>query len=257
MDIIFLGTGGGRINLIKQVRGTGGFRINSQSANIHVDPGPGALLHSKRVRQRPMELDVIIVTHRHIDHFSDAMVMIEGMSRYGLEKKGILIGSQYVIDGDENGDRGVHKYHQQKVTEVYSARFNERRKFVTPKGEFEIEVFQMKHDEPTAFGFKLHMDGKVVGYITDTEYREEFGREFSGCDYLIVNCIKPESDEYHGHLKTGDVIEILKVAKPKNCIMTHLGLKMLKVGPELEAKKIQDASGVRTLAAMDGMIISF
>jgi hypothetical protein len=39
--------------------------------------------------------------------------------------------------------------------------------------------------------------------------------------------------------------------------MTHLGLKMLKVGPELEAKKIQDASGVRTIAAMDGMIISF
>ena len=123
MELIFLGTGGGRINLIKQVRGTGGFRINSKSANIHVDPGPGALIRSIKLKQFPGTLDLIIVTHNHIDHVSDAMVLSEGMTEYGLKKRGILIGSKNVILGSEKSDRGVSLYHQSKVKIVYAAEF--------------------------------------------------------------------------------------------------------------------------------------
>ena len=66
MEIIFIGTGGGRINLMKQIRGTGGFRINSSCANIHIDPGPGALVHSIRLKQNPISLDAVISTHGHL-----------------------------------------------------------------------------------------------------------------------------------------------------------------------------------------------
>ena len=84
MEIVFLGTGGGRFVLVKQLRWTGGFRINSPSANIHVDPGPGALTHSHSLKQDPLKLDAIIVTHYHIDHCSDAAVLIEGMTDYAI-----------------------------------------------------------------------------------------------------------------------------------------------------------------------------
>ncbi len=107
MEIIFLGTGGGRINLIKQVRGTGGFRVESRSANIHVDPGPGALIHSIKNRLDPLSLDCVIVTHNHVDHVTDAMALIEGMTHYGLKKRGIIIGSRHTILGDESGDKGI------------------------------------------------------------------------------------------------------------------------------------------------------
>jgi ribonuclease BN (tRNA processing enzyme) len=252
MEIVFLGTGGGRINLIKQIRGTGGFRINSRSANIHVDPGPGALIHSIELKQNPLELDAVIATHNHVDHISDAMVLIEAMTNYGLKKRGTVIASRNAIE-----ENGISPYHQARAGTVYVAQYGERKRFENEKGSFEIEILLMKHEEPTTFGFRLYLDGGVLGYISDTEFTESLGRDFTGCDCLIVNCIKPEGDTYKGHLRTADVAAIVKVAKPKTCIITHLGLKMLKAGPSKEAEIVERESGVKTLAARDGMRFEF
>jgi len=254
MEIVFLGTGGGRVNLIRQTRKTGGFRINSQSAEIHVDPGPGALVNSVEYGQDPLRLDAVVVTHAHVDHCNDANLMIEGMSKFALETKGILIASRKALGAQE--DRMITLYHQGHAKEIYAAAYGERRKFRTRRGEFEIEILEVKHDEPTAFGFKLYLDGTVVGYTSDTNWFEELGPRFSGCDILIINCLKPYSDGIPDHLESRDVIKLLKAARPAKAVLSHFGIKMLRADPELEAKKIEYESEVETIAARDGMRIT-
>lgn len=253
MEILFLGTGGGRVNLIRQMRKTGGFRINADSAYIHVDPGPGALLQSVKFRQDPLKLNAIIVTHAHVDHSNDANLMVEGMSRFALEKKGILIASKNSLEGE---DHPITKYHQSHVTTIYPAVCGERKKFTTRKGgQFEIEIMEARHDEKSTFGFKLYIDGKVIGYTSDTNYFEGLGHQFRGCDLLIVNCLKPFSDGIPDHLETKDVINVLKQANPKKAVLSHFGLKMIRSEPELEAKKVEYETDVPTIAADDGMRI--
>ncbi|MBI5223271.1 MBL fold metallo-hydrolase [Candidatus Micrarchaeota archaeon] len=256
MEIIFLGSGGGRVNLVNQQRGTGGFRIMTKTANIHVDPGPGALLKSIERKLDPKQIDIIIISHKHIDHFSDAMVLIEAMAQKTWKRRGILIGSRQAIEGDEYRDRAVQIYHQNKLEHVIVGNPGEKKSIKTENGSFEIEFFAHKHEEPSTIGFKMKIDGHAIGYISDTEYREQYGSEYRNCDVLIVNCLKPKNDGHDGHLTTENVIDIVKKAKPKRCILTHLGMKMQSSKPEKEAQKIEDETGVKTIAATDQLKVT-
>ncbi len=253
MEIVFLGTGGGRFNLLKQIRATGGFRINSKSANIHIDPGPGALLHSLHLKQNLHNLDAVIVTHYHVDHVNDAELLVEAMSGSTLKKGGILIGSKYTLEGDTRGDRGVSLYHQNLVEQSYVGNWGEKKKIKTKKGEFEIEFIKTKHDEKSCFGFKLWIEGVVIGYTSDTEYYDGIGESYRGCDYLILNCLKPVYDQYKGHMATADVIKIVSIAKPKLAILSHMGMKMIPVADN-EAKKIEEETGMACVAAKDEQV---
>lgn len=255
MEIVFLGSGGGRINLVKQIRATGGFRINSDLANIHIDPGPGALIHSITHRQNVLDLDCIIITHNHTDHFSDGPVLIEAMTHQTSKKRGVIIGSKNSLIGDEMTDRCIPRYHQNLVSQIIIAKPYETNKIITERGGFTISFYPMKHGEPTAIGFKIEIEDKIIGHITDTEYIDSLCEDFKGCDVLVVNCIKPQKDKYDGHLISSDVIKILKATNPKKCIITHLGMKMIQNGAEKEAIKISNESGVETIAANDGMKI--
>ncbi|MFH2106425.1 MAG: MBL fold metallo-hydrolase [Candidatus Micrarchaeota archaeon] len=253
MELIFLGTGGGRVNLLKQIRSTGGQWLRTNDLNIMIDPGPGSILQCKKYSLDPLKLDAIIVTHYHIDHCNESSLMVEGMTSYALKKKGIFIGSRYVVEGDAKGDTGITRYHLGKIGTVYTAKYGERKKFKTKNSEFEIEIIKSRHDEPTGFGFKLSAEGKTMGIISDTEYFEELGELYKGCDTLFVSCLKPKKDQIPDHLKTDDVIAIARKAMPKKIIIYHLGMKMLSAGPEKEAKKIEDATGIKCMAAKDGM----
>ncbi len=248
MEIVFLGTGGGRINLVKQIRATGGFRINTSSGNIHVDPGPGALLNCHKAREDPLKTECIVVTHNHTDHVTDARVMIEAMTNYALKKGGILIASSNTLK------EGIGEFHLGLVETLHEAKWGEKMEFTTKQGSLKFEFLKLVHGEESIFGFKLYGE-KTVGYISDTEYFDGLGREFSGCDLLIVNCMKPEKDAYDGHLTVPGVISVLKDAKPGQAILTHLGMKMQRGGPNNYAKQIEEETGIKTTPAKDFMRI--
>lgn len=255
VEIVFLGTGGGRFNLVKQVRKTAGFRING-SLLIHVDPGPGALFACRDLGQHPEKTDVIVVTHNHIDHVNDAALLIESMADgWRVKKKGVLIGSRSVIVGDENGDKGVSSYHLGRMERDVVAQPGKKIVVELGRKGAVLHPTKVKHNDETGFGFVLQMGGVRIGYTSDTEYFSGISEQYKGCDVLIANCLKPAEDGIPGHLYSGTAAKLAAEAKPKLLVLTHLGMKMINAGPEKEAKKIQKASGVRTIAAKDGMKI--
>jgi phosphoribosyl 1,2-cyclic phosphodiesterase len=254
MEIVFLGTGGGRFNLVSQLRRTGGFRING-ALNIHVDPGPGALVACKEFSQRASKTEVVIVTHNHIDHLNDAALMLEAINCFPDRKKGVFISSKSVLLGDEYGERGISTYFINKLSRSQVAVAG--KPIALGSGARSAKLFPtpVKHEDRTGFGFVLEMGGKRVGYTSDTEYFPALSRCFSGCDILIANNLKPRHDAVGGHLFSEDTAALLRgcLPAPRLCVLTHLGVSLLRAGPEKEAGKIEKASGVRTIAATDGM----
>ncbi len=264
-DILFLGTGGGRFNLVKQLRGTGGFVLLGSTLTIHVDPGPGALLRLHDAHVNPEHLDAIIVTHMHIDHVSDAPVLAEAMSGFTFKHSGLLIASHSVLEGDKFGDRSIPKYHQSLVKECVSFGPDDSKTFEVKKDKkengsaqrgsatFHLRGVPVKHDDKSGFGFVLEMDGVKIGYTSDTEYLPAIHNSaFAGVDVLIANNLKSAADGIPDHLHSGDLIKLLKATKPKLCILSHMGMGLIQSGPEAEAARIESASGVKTIAGRDG-----
>ncbi|MFA6213812.1 MAG: MBL fold metallo-hydrolase [Candidatus Micrarchaeia archaeon] len=257
MEIVFLGTGGGRFNLISQVRRTGGFLLKG-SLQMHVDPGPGALVACKAFSQDATKTGVVVVTHNHIDHLNDAALMLEAINCFPGRKKGELVASKSILAGDEYGEKGISSYFLEKLSSARVAVPGKPLALGSGRKAAALLPTPVKHEDGTGFGFVLEMDGARVGYTSDTEYFPALSRHFSGCDALIANNLKPSRDAIGGHLFTSDTARLLSGCSkpPKLCVITHLGMSLLKAGPEKEAEKIEKASGVRTIAAEDGMEIA-
>jgi len=253
-EIIFLGTGGGRFTTITQKRRTAGIRIIGKNLNLHLDPGPGALVYSISEGLDPQKLNAIFVSHCHPDHYTDAEVLIEAMTRGMTKKRGVLAASKSVLRGSEVCEPSISKYHQQMLEQIFEAVPNMRFQVA----DLAVSVAEARHTDPDAVGFKF--ETKEYGdfaYTSDTEYFEGIGKYYRGVRLLMLCVMRPAGKPWKGHMTTEDAIKIIQEAQPEQAVLTHLGMQMIFQGPAREAKLIEEKTGTPTVAATDGMRIVF
>lgn len=251
MKITFLGTGGGRFSTISQRRMSGGFRIdNIRGKNLHVDPGSGALVRTYQFGLDPRNLDGVFISHAHTDHYNDAEILIEAMTRGMTKDNGVIFGSRSVFNGFKQWGPCISNYHKSKSENVLLSA-NKFRKFK----EFTIKGTKTIHGDPTGVGFQIDVNDFKLSYTSDTKYFDNLSQYHKGADVLIASVIRPGNQYIRGHMSSKDFIKLLTEIQPKLAIMTHFGLKMLSENPVSEAKHITDQSGVKTLAAFDGMSV--
>ncbi|HVP26886.1 MAG TPA: MBL fold metallo-hydrolase [Candidatus Bathyarchaeia archaeon] len=253
-EIIFLGTGGGRFATITQKRRTAGIRVLSESLNLHLDPGPGALVHSIEEGLDPQKVNAILVSHSHPDHYTDAEVFIEAMTRGMTRKQGVLVAAKSVLKGNSVCEPSISKYHQQMPLQTFEAVPNTK----IEVGNVNISVTEAKHTDPDAVGFRFETKGfGSFAYTSDTEYFEGISKPYRGVRLLILCVMRPAGKPWKGHMTTNDAIRIIEETAPERAVLTHLGMQMIFQGPAKEAKLIEEKTGVATVAAVDGLRISF
>ncbi|MDD5317701.1 MAG: MBL fold metallo-hydrolase [Candidatus ainarchaeum sp.] len=252
VEIVFLGSGGGRFVLVSQLRSCAGFRIVG-SKTVHVDPGPCYLSQCAKLKLKPSDVDVLLLSHGHVDHANDANLVIEAMTGSGKKRRGAVFGGKGALLGSDEFDRSITRYHE-KLVEKYVA--------LEEGGEAEFEgvkatATKTAHREAEGVGFIISIDGKRIGYSGDTEYFEGMGNGLEACDAVVLNALQPRGSAISGHFGTEAAVKLLKGIrrKPALAVIQHFGMGMLKAGPEVEAAFIQGETGVRTVAARDGMVL--
>jgi len=255
INIILLGTGGGRFATITQKRRTAGIRIISEGLNFHLDPGPGALVYSINEGLNPQKLNAVFVSHCHPDHYTDAEVLIEAMTKGTTKKRGVLVASRSVLHGNEIGfNPVVSKYHQQMPERVIEASPNKNFQI----GNINVFVTEARHTDPDTVGFRFETsEFGSFAYTSDTEYFEGLSKYYEDVRLLMLCVMRPSGKPWKGHMTTNDAIKIIEEAHPEQAILTHFGMQMIFKGPAREAKLIEKETGVPTIAAKDGMQIRF
>ena len=249
MKITFLGSGGGRFSAISQRRMTGGFRIdNLGGKNYHVDPGPGALIRTYQFGFDPRNLSGIFVSHAHTDHYNDAEILIESMTRGMTKYNGTVFGSRSVLKGFEKWGPCISSYHQSKSATVVL-----EPGVVKEVDNIKVKGTEIEHGDPAGIGFQIDYNGFKVSYTSDTGYFEGLGEAHKGADILIASVLRPGNKSIPGHMCSRNFMDLIEEVQPKVAVMTHLGLKMISNNPVVEAKKISKQTGVKTIAAFDGL----
>jgi phosphoribosyl 1,2-cyclic phosphodiesterase len=251
--VSFLGTGGGRFVMITQKRRTAGIRIIGEAVNLHLDPGPGALVHSIDEGLDPGKIRAVLVSHCHPDHYTDAEVFVEAMTRGMTRKQGLLAAPKSVLEGGDACEVSISNYHQRMVEQRIEAKPGVHFRV----GTMDVLTTQARHTDPGAVGFRFKTGSGDFAYTSDTEYFDGMVEYYGDLRLLVLCVMRPSGKPWKGHMSTDDAIRIISETRPERAIMTHLGMSMLLQGPETEAKIVQDKTGVPTLAAVDGMCIDF
>jgi ribonuclease BN (tRNA processing enzyme) len=243
--IAFLGTGGARFTVARQLLATGGAWLNLGHTQILLDPGPGSLVYAIKMGCDPAKLSAIILSHKHLDHSVDVNVMIEAMTEGGWKKRGILYAPS---DAFNNG----------AVVLPYVQGFPSKIELLEAGKEYSIG--DVAFSTPVAhvhqvetYGFVFRTPRHKFSWITDTKIFDSLAGNYAA-DLVVINVLSQESRLRVEHLSLIDAIKIIREIKPKMAILTHFGMPMWPTKPWEMEEQISDDAGVRVIAARDGMV---
>ncbi|MEY4160244.1 MAG: hypothetical protein RLZZ136_865, partial [Pseudomonadota bacterium] len=84
---------------------------------------------------------------------------------------------------------------------------------------------QMPHGHMESTGFRFECDSKVICYATDFNViTRDMVDLFSGCDILVVDCLRREPHPTHAHLAMA--LELIEASRAGSAVLTHLDKSM-------------------------------
>lgn len=242
--ITFLGTGGARIMVANQLLATGGLWLKLNGTEILLDPGPGCIVQSTKRKLRAEKLSAIILSHRHLDHSADTNIMVEAMTQGGFKPHGWLfapadaLGTEPVIFSYlKDYLEGIETLKEGKSYSIGNI------SFTTP----------IRHVHPVeTYGMLFKTAEHTFSYVADSRYFDGLCRSYGG-ELLIINVVFLEPKLPVDHLALPDAVRIITELKPRVAILTHFGTSMWRAKPWEIAQRLSQETGVRVLAARDGM----
>jgi phosphoribosyl 1,2-cyclic phosphodiesterase len=219
---------------------------------IHVDPGPGALVRALAHVPpcNPRELDAIVLSHKHLDHSGDVNALIEAMTSGGFRRRGAVLAP-------------ADAFEDEPVVLPYARRFVERIEYLEPSsGPYRIGGVELRTSMAHVHAVQTHglhfWYGELrVAYLPCGRYFDGLAPDYAGLrpDVLIVNVLRYRDEMNVDHLTWQDAKRVVAEIRPKVAVFQHFGTKMLEADPPRLAEQIEDELGLRAIAAYDGFLL--
>jgi ribonuclease BN (tRNA processing enzyme) len=225
MQLRFVGCGdafgsGGRNNTC--------FHVTGERVNFLIDCGASSLPALKRQGVAPDDIDLILITHFHGDHFGGLPFLLldaqfsrrtRPLTIAGPEGIGMRL-AQVMEALFENSSKTKQRFDLNIVTlsPATTARF----------GEVTVTPFPVVHGETGGpfLAYRIEAEGRVIAYTADTEWTETLVPLGRHADLLIAEAYTFDRP-VKNHLNLKALEARLAEIKPKRLILTHMSDDML------------------------------
>jgi ribonuclease BN (tRNA processing enzyme) len=244
MQLRFIGSGdalgsGGRYNTC--------FHVTGKSVNFLIDCGASSLVALKRLEIARDDIDLILITHFHGDHFA-------GLPFFLLDAQFSRRSRPLVIAGPQ----GI----ETRLVQVMEALFEHSSK---TKQRFDLSIVPLAPAESRRFGavtvtpypvvhgesggpflaYRIEAEGRVIAYSADTEWTDTLIPAARNADLFIAEAYYYEK-AVKNHLSLKTLEAHLPDINAKRLVLTHMSDDMLGRLEELPYT-----------AASDGMVVVF
>jgi len=250
--IKFLGTAGGRVVVFRQLRHSGGIWLNLEGINIVIDPGPGSLIRIFENNLDPQNIDIFVLSHRHLDHSADINSVVESATQSTKVKKDLLIAPKDAIEGEEPV---FLKYLRKGIKNIVytNENLNIEYKDINIKANI-----KHKHRGADTYGLSFESKNKKIVYVPCGRFFEDMLYAYpKNADIMIFNTTFVKPKPAIDHLSAKDVKKMISYLNPKLAVLTHFSIHMLKENPDEIANNIEKETGIKTISAKDGMKLRF
>ena len=188
-----------------------GFLIQTDSCNLLLDCGSGVVSRLQNIIDL-RDLDAVIITHLHNDHFSDLLVM-----QYAYE-----VGMK--LSGFQKLDVYCPFEPQNKMQNLESDAFNliQLHEGSIKIKDIALDLKKTLHNIET-YAVRCTDKENSIGYTSDTGYTDTLIPFFKDVDILIgeSSLLKSQKSNTPYHLTTEEVVELANKANVNTLLLSH------------------------------------
>lgn len=220
----------------------GGLYINYRGLGIVIDPGIGFVNSMHKYGIYINNIDVVIITHDHLDHNADAKIissLLYDLNNYN-QRKGKIVKHVFELEKIkehtitwivDNGTKTMLRKNV-KIIKSLSSYVGKKSQIVKGNKNIKLSAIRTQHikDSEESYGIKLFMNYEepiTIGYTSDTAFFPNLALFYSKTDILIFNVsdiykkdVKGIKDK-HSHLGYNGSTKLLKEIKGELAIASE------------------------------------
>ncbi len=243
MEVTLLGTSGG---IPIPGRAQSGILVETSDKKILLDCGMGIPLRLSEVGVKPEDIDIICLTHGHLDHIQDLPSLTKASWLSSKEAEYKIITPPHLKKKLIDFWKVLDEYERTEL------KFETLRPENNYKNEIDLDAFKTDHTDISQ-GYEILEEGKKLVYTGDTGPCEKVREKIESADILIHELSHMEKTDHHTHPE--GLISELNGVDVGESVITHFYPTVEEKAGELAAD-IEKKTGIPTTVGEDLMQFS-
>jgi len=216
--------------------------VESERSGILLDCGPTTLTALKKLGRSPADVDAILLSHHHGDHFGGVPYLALHECYQGPREKPLhVLGPE----GTQTRVAAVLDAFFPGLAPPFSLEYRD----LEPDEAFAIagvdgRAFEVDHySRGVAFGYRVELGGKTVVYSGDTAWVDALAEQSAGADLFVCECSSFETP-VDRHMAHRDLARHRSRITAKRTLLVHGGDDVLARESELVFELAHDGMEV-------------